>query len=132
MDKVCEPFIRRRAIRHLEKGRVVILVGGLGIPYFTTDSTAAQRAVELECDALLKATMVDGVYDKDPNKEEDAVLLPDLTFDEVIAKRLRVMDQTAFTLCRENNLPLIVFHLAAENGVVKAARGESIGTLVHN
>ena len=132
VDKVCEPFIRRRAIRHLEKGRVVILVGGLGIPYFTTDSTAAQRAVELECDALLKATMVDGVYDKDPNKEEDAVLLPDLTFDELIAKRLRVMDQTAFTLCRENNLPLIVFHLAAENGVVKAARGESIGTLVHN
>ena len=132
VDKVCEPFIRRRALRHLEKGRVVILVGGLGNPYFTTDSTAAQRAVELDCDLLLKATMVDGVYDKDPKKEEGAVLLPDLTFDEVIVKRLRVMDQTAFTLCRENNLPLIVFHLAAEKGVVKAARGESIGTLVHN
>jgi len=132
VDKVCEPFIRRRAIRHLEKGRVAILVGGLGIPYFTTDSTAAQRAVELECDVLLKATMVDGVYDKDPREEDDAVLLPDLTFDEVLAKRLRVMDQTAFTLCRENNLPLVVFHMAAEGGVVKAARGERIGTLVHN
>jgi uridylate kinase len=130
--KVCEPFIRRRALRHMEKGRVVILVGGLGSPYFTTDTTAAQRAIELECDALLKATKVDGVYDRDPMEHSDAVLQHDLTFDKAMSQRLRVMDQTAFSLCRENNLPLVVFSLDAEDGIVRAARGESVGTLIHN
>ena len=132
VHKVCEPFIRRRALRHMEKGRVVVLVGGLGSPYFTTDSTAAQRGVELGCDVLLKATMVDGVYDKDPKHHDDAVKLPDLTFDDVLARRLRVMDQTAFTLCSENDLPLVVFEMTAQDGVLRAARGESIGTLIHN
>ncbi|MBT3341176.1 MAG: UMP kinase [Planctomycetes bacterium] len=132
VHKVCEPFIRRRALRHMEKGRVVVLVGGLGSPYFTTDSTAAQRAVELGCDVLLKATMVDGVYDKDPKHHDDAVKLPDLTFDDVLARRLRVMDQTAFTLCSENDLPLVVFEMTSQDGVLRAARGEAIGTLIHN
>lgn len=132
VHKVCEPFIRRRALRHMEKGRVVVLVGGLGSPYFTTDTAAAQRGVELDCDVLLKATMVDGVYDKDPNEHDDAQRLPTLTFDEVLDRRLRVMDQTAFTLCRENNLPLVVFDMAAPDGLLRAAGGETIGTVISN
>ncbi|TAH38740.1 MAG: UMP kinase [Planctomycetota bacterium] len=132
VHKVCEPFIRRRAIRHLEKGRVVILVGGLGSPYFTTDTAAAQRAVELDCDVLLKATTVDGVYDRDPRRDPGARFLPELTFDQVLEQRLRVMDQTAFTLCRENHLPLVVFNLDSDHGILKAARGERNGTLIHN
>jgi uridylate kinase len=130
VHKVCEPFIRRRALRHLEKGRVVILVGGLGSPYFTTDSAAAQRGVELGCDLLLKATMVDGVYDKDPQKHADATLFSSLTFDQVLDKRLQVMDQTAFTLCRENALPIVVFNMAKEKGVIQACHGEKVGTLI--
>lgn len=130
VHKVCEPFIRRRALRHLEKGRIIILVGGLGTPYFTTDTTAAQRGAELECNVLLKATMVDGVYDKDPKKYPDAVMLPDLSYDEIIHRQLRVMDQTAFALCRENNLPIVVFNMDEPQGVVRAARGERIGTLI--
>ena len=132
VHKVCEPFIRRRALRHLEKGRVVILVGGLGNPYFTTDSTAAQRAVELDCDLLLKATMVDGVYDKDPHEHPDATLFETLSFDEAISKKLRVMDQTAFTLCQENNIPIIVFNMSDETGLIRAALGESVGTFIRN
>jgi len=132
VHKVCEPFIRRRALRHLEKGRVVILVGGLGAPYFTTDTTAAQRAVELDCDLLLKATMVEGVFDRDPKQDPDAALFRDLSFDEVIRRQLRVMDQTAFALCRENSLPIVVFDMNAERGVVRAATGDPIGTLIHN
>jgi uridylate kinase len=132
VHKVCEPFIRRRAIRHLEKGRVVVLVGGLGSPYFTTDTASAQRAIELDCLLMLKATMVDGVYDKDPNKFDDAVRYDSLTFDEVIDSKLQVMDQTAFTLCREHNLPITVFDMMAENGLVRAAMGEKIGTQIHN
>lgn len=132
VHKVCEPFIRRRALRHLDKGRVVVLVGGLGSPYFTTDTAAAQRAVELDCSTLLKATMVDGVYDKDPNTFDDAVLLPEVTFQQVLEQRLRVMDQTAFTLCREHNLPIVVFDMNAENGLLAAARGEKIGTRITN
>jgi uridylate kinase len=132
VHKVCEPFIRRRALRHMEKGRVVVLVGGLGNPYFTTDTAAAQRAVELGCDALFKATMVDGVYDKDPRKHADAVRLPVLTFQEVLERRLQVMDQTAFALCREQNLPLVVFDMGAPDGLLRAARGEKIGTIVRN
>ena len=129
---VCEPFIRRRAIRHLEKGRVVVLVGGLGSPYFTTDTAAAQRAIELDCNALLKATKVDGVYDKDPHVHSDAVLLPELTFNEVINKQLRVMDQTAFTLCREHDMPLLVFDMNAKDGLAQAGRGLNIGTIIRN
>ncbi|MCH2112061.1 MAG: UMP kinase [Planctomycetes bacterium] len=132
VDKVCEPFIRRRALRHMEKGRVIVLAGGLGSPYFTTDTAAAQRAIELGCDLLLKATMVNGVYDADPKQNSDAVLLPDLTFTEVLEKRLRVMDQTAFALCRENDLPLVVFNMESPDGVVRAASGERVGTLIHN
>ncbi|PCJ52789.1 MAG: UMP kinase [Planctomycetota bacterium] len=132
VHKVCEPFIRRRALRHLEKGRVLVLVGGLGSPYFTTDTAAAQRAIELGCSTLLKATMVDGVYDKDPNAFDDAVHLPEITFREVLEQRLRVMDQTAFTLCREHDLPIVVFDMNAENGLIAAARGEKIGTLIKN
>ncbi|MDA0666349.1 MAG: UMP kinase [Planctomycetota bacterium] len=132
VHKVCEPFIRRRALCHLEKGRVVVLVGGLGSPYFTTDTAAAQRAIELDCSVLLKATMVDGVYDKDPNTFDDAVLLPEVSFQQVLKQRLRVMDQTAFTLCREHDLPIVVFDMNAENGLLAAARGEKIGTLIKN
>ncbi len=132
VHKVCEPFIRRRALRHLEKGRVAVLAGGLGNPYFTTDTAAAQRAVELDCDVLMKATMVDGVYDSDPRSNPDAVLLPDLSFEEVLQRQLRVMDQTAFALCRENDLPLVVFNMQEADGVVRAARGEKVGTLIHN
>ena len=132
VHKVCEPFIRRRALRHMEKGRVVVLVGGLGNPFFTTDTAAAQRAIELGCDALLKATMVDGVYDKDPKKYPDAVHLPVLTYQEVMDRRLRVMDQTAFALCREHDLPLVVFDMDAPDGLLRAARGEKIGTVVRN
>ncbi|MDP6963157.1 MAG: UMP kinase [Planctomycetota bacterium] len=132
VHKVCEPFIRRRAIRHLEKGRVVVLVGGLGSPYFTTDTASAQRAIELDCSLLLKATMVDGVYDKDPNKFDDAKRYESLSFDEVISKKLQVMDQTAFTLCREHNLPIRVFDMAAESGLIKAAIQGGIGTTIKN
>ena len=132
VHKVCEPFIRRRALRHMEKGRVVVLVGGLGSPFFTTDTAAAQRAIELGCDALLKATMVDGVYDKDPKKHADAVLLPELSYQEVMDRRLKVMDQTAFALCREHDVPLVVFDMNAPNGLLRAARGEKIGTVVRN
>ena len=132
VHKVCEPFIRRRALRHLEKSRVVVLVGGLGSPYFTTDTAAAQRAIELDCDALLKATMVDGVYDKDPKKHEDAVHMPELSFDEVIQRRLQVMDQTAFTLCREHDLPLLVFDMNTDDGLAQAGQGRNVGTLIRN
>lgn len=132
VHKVCEPFIRRRALRHLEKGRVVILVGGLGSPYFTTDTAAAQRGIELDCTRLVKATMVDGVYDKDPRIHADAVRQPRLTFDQVLQQKLQVMDQTAFTLCRENNLPIVVFDMNAERGLILAAQGAPIGTLIEN
>lgn len=130
VHKVCEPFIRRRAIRHLEKGRVVILVGGLGSPYFTTDTAAAQRGAELDCDLLMKATMVDGVYDKDPKKHADAQFLPQLKFGEVLEKELRVMDLTAFALCRENDLPIVVFNMDEPDGVVRAARGDKVGSRI--
>lgn len=132
VHKVCEPFIRRRAVRHLEKGRVLVLVGGLGSPYFTTDSAAAQRGVELACDVLLKATMVDGVYDKDPRKFQDAVRIPEISFQEVLERRLKVMDQTAFALCQEQNLPVVIFDMDAPDGLLRAARGEKIGTIVRN
>jgi uridylate kinase len=130
MEQVCEPFIRRRAIRHLEKGRLVIFGAGIGNPYFTTDSTASLRAVELQADVVLKGTRVDGVYDKDPEKFKDAVKYDKLSFQEAYEKNLNIMDMTAFTLCMENNLPIIVFDMNEKGNLLKIANGEVAGTLI--
>ncbi len=130
MADVAEPYIRRRAIRHLEKGRVVILAAGTGNPYFSTDTTAALRATELRADVLLKATKVDGVYSDDPIVNPNAKRYEALSYSEVLGKNLRVMDATAITLCRENALPVIVFDLMAPGNVERVVRGEPIGTLV--
>jgi uridylate kinase len=131
MIAVCEPFIRRRVIRHLEKGRIPILVGGTGNPFFTTDTTAALRAKELEADVLLKATKVDGVYTADPKKVPDARRIERLRYDEVLSERYKVMDLTAITLCQESALPIVVFDLTIPGNVVRASRGEPIGTTIH-
>lgn len=130
VPQLAEPYIRRRAIRHLEKKRVVICSGGTGNPFFTTDSAAALRALELECDIVLKATDVDGVYDKDPRKHPDAKLYGELSYQEAIEKDLNVMDQAAFSLCREQKLPIRVFNFFAKDALLKAAAGEPVGTLV--
>ncbi|MCU0402773.1 MAG: UMP kinase [Algoriphagus sp.] len=130
IESVCEPFIRRRAIRHLEKGRIVIFGAGIGNPYFTTDSTAALRAIEIESDVVLKGTRVDGVYTADPEKDATATKYQTISFDEVYKKNLNVMDMTAFTLCQENNLPIIVFDMNKEDNLFKLAQGETIGTLI--
>ena len=131
MNKICEAYIRKRAIRHLEKGRVVIFAGGTGSPFFTTDSAAALRASEIEADLMLKATMVDGVYDKDPQRYSDAVKFDELSFDQVLNDKLAVMDATAAALCRDNAIPLCVFSLADPENIVRAAKGEKIGTSIH-
>ncbi|MCX7800572.1 MAG: UMP kinase [Fimbriimonadales bacterium] len=130
VSQVAESFIRRRAIRHLEKGRVVVFAAGTGNPYFTTDSAAALRALEIGAECLIKATKVDGVYDRDPRKHADAVRYDSVTFSEALEKRLAVMDQTAFTLCRENNLPVIVLDFGVAGNLLRAVRGEAVGTLV--
>ena len=130
MSEVAEPFIRRRALRHLEKGRVVIMAAGTGNPYFTTDTAASLRALEIRADAVLKATNVDGVYTSDPNKDKDAVKFEELTFMEAIQQNLGVMDLTAFTLCMENNLPIVVFDITERGNIKRAATGEKIGTLI--
>lgn len=130
MEKVCEPFIRRRAIRHLEKGRIVIFGAGLGNPYFTTDSTASLRAIEIEADVVLKGTRVDGVYTADPEKDPTAEKLSTVTFQEVYEKGLSVMDMTAFTLCQENDLPIIVFDMNKPDNLKRLVDGEKIGTLI--
>lgn len=130
MEQVCEPFIRRRAIRHLEKGRIVIFGAGIGNPYFTTDSTASLRAVELQADVVLKGTRVDGVYTKDPEKFPDAVRYSKLSFQEAYEKNLNIMDMTAFTLCMENNLPIIVFDMNKTGNLLKVINGEEAGTLI--
>lgn len=130
IDKVCEPYIRRRAIRHLEKGRIVILSAGTGNPYFTTDTAASLRAIEIEADVVLKGTRVDGVYSADPEKDETAVKFDEISFADVLAKRLNVMDMTAFTLCQENKIPIIVFNINNRDGLKRIVMGESIGTLV--
>lgn len=127
---VAESFIRRRALRHLEKGRVVIFACGTGNPYFTTDTAAVLRALEMEAEVMIKATNVDGVYDKDPNKHDDAVRFENVTFTEAIGRRLKVADQTAFTMCREHGMPLIVLDFNQPGTLVRAAKGEPIGTLV--
>ena len=130
IQAVCEPFIRRRAIRHLEKKRVVVLAAGTGNPFFTTDTASVLRALELQCDAIIKATKVDGVYDADPNKVPTAKRYETLSFNEAISKELAVMDQTAFTMCRENSLPLIVLDFNQPGNLARAVRGEPVGTLV--
>lgn len=130
MEQICEPFIRRRAVRHLEKGRVVIFGAGTGNPYFTTDTAASLRAIEINADVVLKGTRVDGIYSADPLKYSDAERYDSLTFQEVFNKGLNVMDMTAITLCQENNLPIIVFDMNKEGNLVKLANGDHIGTMV--
>ncbi len=132
MREVAEPYIRNRAIRHLEKGRVVIFGCGTGNPFFSTDTAAALRAAEIEADVMLKATMVDGVYDKDPHKYSDAVKYDKLTYGEILAKGLAVMDASAASLCGDNNIPILVFDLAQPDNIYKACMGENIGTIVVN
>lgn len=130
VESVCEPFIRRRAIRHLEKGRIVIFGAGIGNPYFTTDSTASLRAIEIEAEVVLKGTRVDGVYTADPEKDKTATKYSSLSFQEAYEKNLNIMDMTAFTLCQENNLPIIVFDMNKDGNLMQLALGEEIGTLI--
>ena len=130
MAELCEPYIRRRAVRHLEKGRVVIFAAGTGNPYFTTDTAASLRAVEIGAECILKATNVDGVYTADPNKDDDAEFIEEVSYIEVLNRHLRVMDSTAISLCMENNLPIIVFNLRKEGNMRRVVEGEKVGTLV--
>lgn len=130
IDQVCEEFIRRRAIRHMEKGRVVICAAGTGNPFFTTDTAASLRAIELGTDAMLKATKVDGVYNSDPMKNPDAVKFSTLTYNEVLEQNLGVMDATAVVMCRDNNLPLLVFNMTKEGEIINALSDNSVGTLI--
>jgi uridylate kinase len=130
MEQIAEPFIRRRAIRHLEKGRVVIFGAGTGNPYFTTDTAASLRAIEIEADVIVKGTRVDGVYDSDPEKNPDAEFFPNISYIDVIRKNLRVMDMTAITLCRENVLPIVVMNMNEKVNFTRLLRGEQVGTLV--
>lgn len=132
IHEVCEDYIRRRAIRHLEKGRVVIFAAGTGNPFFTTDTAASLRAIEIGADVLIKATKVDGVYSADPFKDPRAVRYDGLSFDRVLADKLNVMDATAVVMCRDNNLPLVVFNLTNDGDLVRLVRGESLGTAVVN
>ena len=132
MPEIAEPYIRRRAIRHLEKGRIIILAGGTGNPYFTTDSGGALRALEINADILAKGTKVNGIYDKDPQKYTDAVKFDKISFDDTLSKDLRVMDAAALSLCRENQLPIIVFNVLEDGNIKKMVSGENIGTIVKN
>ena len=132
MNEIAEPFILRRAIRHLEKRRVVIFVAGTGNPYFSTDTTAALRASEMHADIIMKATKVDGIYDRDPNKHPDAVKYDELTYIDALRQRLNVMDSTAFSLCLDNNVPILVFNLSEPHIIMRAALGEKVGTLVRS
>ena len=131
INEVAEPFIRRRAIRHLEKGRVVIFGGGTGNPYFTTDSAAVLRAIEIKADVILKGTRVDGIYTADPEKDKDATKFDSISFNEVLSKGLKVMDTTAFTLSQENELPIVVFDMNTKGNLNKIVSGENIGTVVN-
>ena len=130
MKEIAEPYIRRKAMRHLEKGRVVIFSGGTGSPYFTTDSAAALRATEIDADVILKGTRVDGIYNVDPEKDTSAVKFDNISFEKVISMGLKVMDMTAFTMCQENDVPIIVFNINTHNNLQKVVLGEAIGTLV--
>jgi uridylate kinase len=131
MNQVAEPFIRRRAIRHLEKGRVVIFAGGTGNPYFSTDTAASLRAMEIKADAILKATKVDGIYDADPMLVKDAKMFSEITYMDVLRKGLKVMDSTAISLCKDNNLPIIVFNLNRHGNIRRVVTGEKVGSLVN-
>jgi uridylate kinase len=131
MQQLAEPYIRLRAIRHLEKGRVVIFAAGTGNPFFTTDTTAALRAVEINAEVVLKATRVDGVYNDDPHTNPEAKMYPELSYMQVLSEGLRVMDSTAITMCSEHGLPIVVFNITVHGNIVKAVQGERIGTLVH-
>lgn len=130
MEQICEPFIRRRAVRHLEKGRIVIFGAGTGNPYFTTDTAASLRAIEINADVVMKGTRVDGIYTADPLKDSSATRYDEISFDEVYQKNLNVMDMTAFTLCQENKLPIVVFDMNKPGNFMRLAEGEPIGTLV--
>jgi len=132
MEQVAEPMIRRRAVRHLEKGRIVIFGAGTGNPYFTTDSAGALRAIEINADAVLKGTRVDGIYTADPEKDPHATRYEKISYDEALAKNLKIMDLTAFALCKENNLPIIVFDMNKPGNLLRLINGESVGTLVTN
>lgn len=132
MEQICEPFIRRRAVRHLEKGRIVIFGAGTGNPYFTTDTAASLRAVEINADVVLKGTRVDGIYSADPEKDATATRFDEISFADVYSKNLNVMDMTAFTLCQENNLPIIVFDMDTPGNLKKLMSGEKVGTIVCN
>src|SRR2546423_4319542 len=131
MNQVAEPYIRRRAIRHLEKGRIVIFAAGTSNPYFSTDTAATLRALEIHAEVIAKATRVDGVYDKDPLRFPDAVRYPDVTYLEVLAKALGVMDASAVAMCRDNQLPILVFNLNTHGNIMRVAMGEQVGTLIH-
>ena len=131
VNQVCEPFIRRKAIRHLQKRRIVIFGAGLGKPYFTTDSTASLRAIEIEANIVLKGTRVDGVYNSDPEKNKDAIKFEELSFNEAYEKNLNIMDMTAFTLCKENSLPIIVFDMNKPGNLSNLIEGKKIGTLIY-
>ena len=131
VNKVAEPYIKRKALRHLDKKRIVIFSAGTGNPYFTTDSAAVLRAIEIEADVILKGTRVDGIYNEDPNKNSDAFKFEKITFKEAISKGLKIMDTTAFTLSHENKLPIIVFDMNQENNLLKVLNGENVGTLVN-
>ena len=130
MAAIAEPYVRRRAIRHMEEGRIVIFAGGTGNPFFTTDTAAALRATEINADVILKATRVDGVYDRDPESHRDAVFFPEISYMEVLSRGLRVMDATAISLCMEHRLPIIVFNLREKGNTKRAALGEPVGTIV--
>lgn len=132
MKNVAEPFIRRKSIRHLEKGRVIVFGAGTGNPFFTTDTTAALRASEIGADMIFKATKVDGVYDKDPKEHDDAVRLENITFNQALRDNLQVMDSTAFTLCQDNDIPIVVFDMTEDGNIRKALTGEDVGTIVQS
>jgi uridylate kinase len=132
MKQIAEPFIKRRAVRHLEKGRVVIFGGGTGNPYFTTDTAAVLRAIEIQADVIIKGTRVDGIYTSDPEKDASAVKFENITFKEVLNQDLKVMDMTAFTLSEENDLPIIVFDMNKRGNLMKVISGENVGTLVNS
>jgi uridylate kinase len=131
MHEVAEPYIRRRAMRHLEKGRIVIFAAGTSNPYFSTDTAATLRALEVRADIIAKATRVDGVYDKDPEKHTDAVLYPEISYHEVLSKSLQIMDASAVAMCRDNNLPILVFNLNTSGNIMRVSMGEPIGSLIH-
>jgi len=131
MHQVAEPYIRRRAIRHLEKGRIVIFAGGTSNPYFSTDTAAALRALEIRAEVLAKATRVNGVYDKDPLKFSDAVMYPEISYLEVLSKSLAVMDASSIAMCRDNSLPVVVFNLNVSGNIMRMSMGEPVGTVIH-